>query len=66
MQYKLGFKCTCVYSRSCFDYSLVVEHDVGQPDVLGWHIKLCDAAILRGIPLEFMILPFVLQPHVGG
>lgn len=46
-------------------HSLVVEHNVRQPDVLGGHIELCDTTVFRWIPFEFMILPLVLQPHIG-
>lgn len=38
---------------------LVVQHDVGQPDVLGRHIQLGDAAVLLRIPLELVILPLL-------
>jgi len=46
-------------------HSLVVEDNVGQPNVLRGHIELGDTTIFGWIPFKFMILPFVLQPHVG-
>lgn len=44
---------------------LVVENDVGKPNVLGWNVELGYAAVFSRIPFEFMILPLVLQPDVG-
>ena len=40
-------------------YVLVVEHNVGQPNMFRGHIQLCHASVFRGIPDEFIVLPFL-------
>ena len=39
---------------------LVVETDVGPPDVIGRHVQHVDAAVLGRLPCQFVIVP-VLQ-----
>jgi len=40
-------------------YLLVIEDDVGQPDVFGRHVQRLNAAIVRRIPLQSIIEPFL-------
>ena len=46
-------------------HSLVVQHNVWQPDVVGGHVEVLDAAVVRGVPLELVVDPLLLHPHVG-
>ena len=45
------------------DCSLVVEYNVRQPDVLGRHVQFRDAAVLRRIPRELVVVPFLQKGH---
>ena len=46
-------------------YLLVVEHDVGPPDVVAGHVELLDASVLQRVPLELVVAPELLHPQVG-
>ena len=46
-------------------HSLVVQHNVWQPDVVGGNMEVLDAAVVRGVPLELVVDPLLLHPHVG-
>ena len=46
-------------------HSLVVQHNVWQPDVVGGHVEVLDAAVVGGVPLELVVDPLLLHPHVG-
>ena len=46
--------------------SLVVEHDVREPDVGGGHVKAVHAPVLLGVPPELVIKPVLLDPQVGS
>ena len=41
------------------DYSLVVEYNVRQPDVLGRHVQFRDAAVFRRVPRELVVVPLL-------
>ncbi len=45
-------------------FSLVVEHDVRPPDVVGGHVQHVDAAVLRRVPLQLVVVPVLLHPQV--
>ena len=44
-----------------FRYLLVIKYNVRQPNVFGRHVQLGDTTVLSRIPLEFMILPFLMS-----
>ena len=46
--------------------SLVVEHDVWEPDVGGGHVEAVHAPVLLGVPPELVIKPVLLDPQVGS
>ena len=46
-------------------HSLVVQHNVWQPDVVGGNMEVLDAAVVCGVPLELVVDPLLLHPHVG-
>ena len=46
-------------------YSLVVEDDVGEPDVGGGHVEAVDPAVLLGVPPQLVVKPVLLDPQVG-
>ena len=46
-------------------FSLVVEHDVGEPDVGGGHVEAVDPAVLLGVPPQLVVKPVLLDPQVG-
>ena len=50
--------------RRLANHSLVVEYDVGQPDLLRRDVQYIDIAVLLRVPLELVIEPF-LQPTTG-
>lgn len=37
--------------------SLVVEDNVGPPDMIGWNVEHVDAAVLTRIPRELVVVP---------
>ena len=39
--------------------SLVVQHDVRQPDVVGGHVQVLDSAVVGGVPLELVVDPLL-------
>ena len=44
---------------------LVVEHDVGQPDVGGGHVEHVHAPELLWLPHQLVVVPELLHPQVG-
>lgn len=36
---------------------LIVQHNVGSPNVVGRYVQLFDSSILRGLPNQFVIVP---------
>lgn len=44
---------------------LVVQYDVGQPDVLGRNVQLGNAAVLVRIPFQLVVLPFLRWAVLG-
>ena len=40
-------------------HSLVVQHNVRQPDVVGGHVEVLDAAVIGGVPLELVVDPLL-------
>ena len=38
-------------------HSLVVEHNVRSPDVVGRNVKLLDTAVLLGVPDQLVVVP---------
>ena len=38
---------------------LIIEHDVRQPDVLAGHVKVLDAPVVRGVPRQLVVSPFL-------
>ena len=45
--------------------SLVVEHDVREPDVGGGHVEAVHAPVLLGVPAELVVKPVLLDPEVS-
>ena len=40
---------------------LVVEDDVGQPDVFGRDVQCLDTSVLLGVPFELVVGPFLVH-----
>ena len=38
---------------------LVVEHDVGKPNILSRNVQVLDVAVVLGVPLELVVDPFL-------
>lgn len=76
LSYFRGFVRVCVHVCPCVCLSkvharvrgnlLVVQHNVGQPDVLGRNVQLGDAAVLVRIPFQLVVLPFLRRAAVWG
>ena len=45
--------------------SPVVQHYVGQPDLIAGYSQLSDAAEILRVPLEQLVVPFVIKPDIG-
>ena len=45
---------------------LVVEDDIGQPDVLSWNVEHLDVLVISWVPHQTIIDPFLFQPHGSG
>ncbi len=43
----------------CSAVLLVVEHDVGPPDVIGRHVQHVHAAVLHRVPLQLVVVPIL-------
>jgi len=43
------------------DHLLVIENDVGQPDLLGWNIETINAIVSGRIPDQLVVEPFLLH-----
>ena len=41
--------------------SLVIEHDVRQPDVLRRHVQRFHSAVVLGVPLELVVVPLLIH-----
>ena len=46
-------------------YSLVIKHDVRQPDVFRRDVKRVHPAIVLWVPLQFIVIPFLQQTQSG-
>ena len=44
---------------------LIVEHNIWEPNMLGWDMKMFDPSVVTGRPLELVVDPLLLDPHVG-
>ena len=46
-------------------FSLVIQHDVWEPDVCGGDMEAVHSPVLLGVPPELVIKPILLDPEVG-
>lgn len=46
--------------------SLVIEDDVGPPDVIGGNMEHVDSTVFGGIPSHFIVVPELLHPQICG
>lgn len=49
-----------------WDHLLIVQYNVGSPDVIGGNVEHMDPAVLFGLPAKFVIVPRLFNPKVGG
>ena len=61
-RYVFWRKLVSVKTKLC---SLVVEHDVREPDVGGGHVEAVHAPVLLRVPAELVIKPVLLDPEVS-
>ena len=49
----------CIKTRGEIHNSnlLIVQHNVGSPNVVGRYVQLLDSSILHGVPNQFVIVP---------
>lgn len=45
-------------------YSLVIQNNIGSPNVITRHVKHFYSAIFFGIPFEFIVIPRLLHPQI--
>ena len=53
------------FCRDIFDGLPVVKHNVRQPNFIAGNPDPGDAAEIFGVPYQQLIVPLLIQPHVG-
>ena len=49
----------------CYEYLLVIEDNVREPDVSGGNMETVDPSVLLRVPAELVVVPVLLYPQVG-
>lgn len=47
-------------------FSLIIQHDIGQPDEVARYADLFDPVEVPRVPFEELVIPFLVEPHIDG